>query len=241
MKKIITTLLLLLVVCCIPTIVSAKELNEIYTNQNGVAIESNVYDKLCNIYSKNYIETITQDEYNNLMENNLKDIEIKEYTDEGIQTRGSYFSTNAKAVRLIKNDNYITMMASWKGVPNVKTYDVIAVRFDRATLNGTFTFKKTYVNNGNLNVSYDSSNQRFTNGFGSSFKVPNGTNLEISLTFMVSGSGTVYGSYQHASTATTLAESKKYTISSLGYGRVINFDASVRNKYDAMTGVDLSF
>lgn len=116
MKKIITTLLLLLVVCCIPTIVSAKELNEIYTNQNGVAIESNVYDKLCNIYSKNYIETITQDEYNNLMENNLKDIEIKEYTDEGIQTRGSYFSTNAKAVRLIKNGNYITMMASWKGV-----------------------------------------------------------------------------------------------------------------------------
>ena len=39
--------------------------------------------------------------------------------------------TNAKAVRLIKNGNYITMMASWKGVPNVKTYDVIAVRFDR--------------------------------------------------------------------------------------------------------------
>ena len=66
-------------------------------------------------------------------------------------------------------------------------------------------------------------------------------NLEISLTFMVSGSGTVYGSYQHASTATTLAESKKYTISSSGYGRVINFDASVRNKYAAMTGVDLSF
>ena len=52
MKKIITTFLILLVVCCIPTIVSAKELNEIYTNQNGVAIESNVYDKLCNISGK---------------------------------------------------------------------------------------------------------------------------------------------------------------------------------------------
>lgn len=241
MKKIVTTFLILLVVCCIPTIVSAQELNEVYTNQNGVAIESNIYDKLCNIYSKDYIETITQDEYNNLMGNDLENVEVEEYTDEGIQTRGSYFSTNAKTVRLIKNGNYVTMMASWKGVPNVKTYDVIAVRFDRATLNGTYTFKQTYVNNGNLKVSYDSYNQRFANGFGSSFKVQNGTSLEISLTFMVSGSGTVYGSYQHASTATTLAESKKYTISSLGYGRVINFDASVRNKYDAMTGVDLSF
>ena len=195
MKKIVTTFLILLVVCCIPTIVSAQELNEVYTNQNGVAIESNIYDKLCNIYSKDYIETITQDEYNNLMGNDLENVEVEEYTDEGIQTRGSYFSTNAKTVRLIKNGNYVTMMASWKGVPNVKTYDVIAVRFDRATLNGTYTFKQTCVNNGNLKVSYDSYNQRFANGFGSSFKVQNGTSLEISLTFMVSGSGTVYGSY----------------------------------------------
>lgn len=240
MKKIII-FLMLLVVYCIPTFVSAKEIDRFYINQNDVSIDLDTYNKLCDIYSKHYVETITQDEYNALKENNLNDVIVEEYIEEGIQNRGSYFSTNAKAVRLIKNGNYVTMMASWKNVPNVKTYDVIAVRFDRVTLNGTYTFKQTYVSNGSLKVSYDSYNKRFTNGFGSSFKVPNGTNLEISLTFMVSGSGTVYGSYQHASTATTLAESQKYTLSSLGYGRVINFDASVRNKYDAMTGVDLSF
>ena len=57
---------------------------------------------------------------------------------------------------------------------------------------------------------------------------------------MVSGSGTIYGSYQHASTTATLEESKKYTISHLGYGKVIKFNDNVKKKYDAMTGVDLN-
>ena len=72
------------------------------------------------------------------------------------------------------------------------------------------------------------------------FKVKNGSSLELSLTFMVSGSGTIYGSYQHASTTATLEESKKYTISHLGYGKVIKFNDNVKKKYDAMTGVDLN-
>lgn len=45
---------------------------------------------------------------------------------------------------------------------------------------------------------------------------------------MVSGSGTIYGSYQHASTTATLEESKKYTISHLGYGKVIKFNDNVK-------------
>ena len=84
-----------------------------------------------------------------------------------------------------------------------------------------------------------SSNQIFSNGFGSSFKVGQGSNVELSLTFMVSGNGTVYGSYQHASSTTTLSESKDYTISHLGYGGVIKFSDSVKEKYDAMTGVSI--
>ena len=33
----------------------------------------------------------------------------------------------------------------------------------------------------------------------------------------------------------------KYTISHLGYGKVIKFNDNVKKKYDAMPGVDISF
>ena len=50
---------------------------------------------------------------------------------------------------------------------------------------------------------------------------------------------TVYGSYQHAMTAVTLAKSKSYTISHNGYGKVINFATAVQNDYDNMQGVSI--
>lgn len=240
-NKLIIFLAILLIGTIPSTIVHAQSNSTLYQTQNGITMENSVYQKLCEIYSKNYIETISQEEYEIIMSNDLDSVEVNEYSDPGMITRGSYFSTNAKTIRIVKNGNYITLMATWKGIPTIKSYDVIAVRLNNVSLAGGYTFKQTYVSNGNLNVSYDSYKQSFSNGFGSSFKVQNGSSLELSLTFMISGSGTVYGSYQHASTAATLEESKKYTISHLGYGKVINFDNSVKNKYDAMTGVDLSF
>ena len=193
------------------------------------------------IYSENYIETISQKEYEIITSSDLDEVKINEYYDPGTITRGSYFSSNAKTIRIVKNGNYITLMAAWKNVPNIKSYDVIAIRLDNVSLNGEFTFKQMYVSNGKLTASYDSYKQSFSNGFGSSFKVKNGSSLELSLTFMVSGSGKIYGSYQHASTTATLEESKKYTISHLGYGKVIKFNDNVKKKYDAMPGVDISF
>lgn len=242
MKNKLIILLATILIGIIPSnVVHAQENSTLYQTQNGITMESSVYQKLCEIYSKNYIETINQEEYEIIVSSDLDKIEVKEYYDPGILTRGSYFSSNAKTIKIVKNGNYITLMATWKGVPTIKSYDVIAVRLDNVSLVGGYTFKQMYVSNGNLIASYDSYKQSFSNGFGSSFKVQNGSSLELSLTFMVSGSGTVYGSYQHASTTATLEESKKYTISHLGYGKVIRFNDSVKNKYDAMPGVDISF
>lgn len=236
MKKMTFMLLILFVI--MPAIVNAEVNSGFYTNQNGVVFEREVYDKLVNLYSKNYIETIMEEEYERISSISVDDIIVDEYSD--LLPFGPSFSTSAKTVKLIKSGNYVTLMATWKGIPTIKSYDVIAVRFSGVSLNGSFTFKQTYISNNSLVTSYSSSNQQFSNGFGSSFLVGNGSGLEISLTFMVSGTGTIYGSYQHASSTTTLAQSKKYTISYLGYGGVIKFDDSVKNKYDAMTGVDLS-
>lgn len=49
-----------------------------------------------------------------------------------------------------------------------------------------------------------------------------------------------YGSYQHAQKSVTLAKSKKYSISTGGYGRVILFDDAVKENYDNMPGVSIA-
>ncbi len=237
MKKFLFILFILFI--ALPTIANAKVINgERYVNQNGVVFEREQYNKLINIYSKSYIQTITYDEYKMITSSNINEIIVEEYPE--ILPCGTSFSSSAKTVKLIKNGNYITLMATWKGVPTIKSYDVIAVRLDGVSLSGSFTFKQTYISNGSLITSYSSEKQQFSNGFGSSFLLGTGTGLEISLTFLVSGTGNVYGSYQHASSTTTLNQSKKYTISYLGYGGVIKFDDSIKSKYDGMNGVDIT-
>lgn len=49
-----------------------------------------------------------------------------------------------------------------------------------------------------------------------------------------------YGSYQHAQKTVTLAKSKKYSISTSGYGRIILFDDAVKQNYDNMPGVSIA-
>ena len=221
----------------------AKE-NDYYTNHNGVEIEQKLYYELCNIYSVGYVEFLTNEEFVNLTENDLSSVVKEEYSDGNLNNlylpNGSYYSTGSKSVSLIKNGNYITLLGSWKVVPNTKSYDVIAVRLSGVSLNGSYTFKQSYVYGGNYNIVYNGNNQTFSNGFGSSALLQNGSNQEYSLTFKVSGSGTVYGSYQHAVSSVSLNQSKNYTISSAGLGGVVNFASSVSGYYDGMTGVNLS-
>lgn len=47
----------------IPITVGAKEK---YTTQNGITMETKLYNELCSIYSEGYIETLTTEEFNNL-------------------------------------------------------------------------------------------------------------------------------------------------------------------------------
>lgn len=237
-KKIFILFVLMLIM---PIMVNAESVDKIIINQNGVSIEENTYQKLCDIYSKNFVDTLTLNEYKKIASVPLDEIVVSESSiDTETMPLDASFSSNAKTIKLIKSGNYITLLATWKGVPSVKSNDVIAVRFDNASLDGSFTFKQVYVSNGSMKVSYDSYNKRFSNGFGSSFQLGNGSGIEISLMFMVSGNGKVYGSYQHASSYASLTDSTKYTLSYLGNGGVILFDESVRSKYDAMPGVDIS-
>lgn len=70
--------------------------------------------------------------------------------------------------------------------------------------------------------------------------MPSGSNIIINQTFSTTKNGTIYASYQHAISNTSLSTSQNYTFSNLGYGRVFLFNGSARNIYDAMNGVDIN-
>lgn len=243
MKKLL--FITLLVVMMLPVLANAAE-QKYYLNQAGVEIPYETYQKLCDIYSVGYVEFLTDSEFKNLTENDLNEVIKTEFLESSeplakiaSSTRGSYFSTNAKSVSLVKNGNYITLFGTWKATPGVKSYDVIAVRFQGVSVAGSYSFKQTYKSGGSYHVIYNGNNKTFSNGGGSSALLQNGTNHEYSLTFRVNGSGTVFGSYQHAVTNVSLNQSKNYTISSNGLGKVIKFAGSLNNYYDGMTGVSI--
>lgn len=237
MKKIFT-IVLLSIMCIIPFGVNAQE-NATYTTLRGVTVDKALYDKMVNVYSKNYVETLSQIEFNNLSAN-IDNAVVKEYVVTDNIARGSYFASGAKAVRLVKSGDWVTLTGTWTVVPNVHSYDVIAVRLSGCSLNGDYTFKQTYASSGNVYYVYNGVNQTFSNGFGSSALLQYGSGNEYSLTFRISGSGTVYGTYQHAAQSVTLNDSLNYGIGAGGYGNVVRFAAGVALKYDQMNGVDLA-
>ena len=236
MKKFFVVLFLSMM-CVLPFGVDALESNS-YTTLRGVTVEKSLYDKMCNMYSVNFVETLSQEEFDNLSAN--IDTAVKEtYIDYG-NARGSYLSTAVKALNMIKSGDYITFTASWLQQPNIHSFDVMAIRLSGCSLVGSFNFRQTYVSSGNLYYVNNGINKTFYNGFGSSALLQYGEDNEYSMTFKVSGSGTVYGSYQHAKKTVTQSDSMNYAIGANGYGNVILFANSVALKYDQMPGVDIN-
>lgn len=240
MKKLICVLLLT-VMFIIPCYVNAETVDskELYTTHRGVTTTQELYNKMIQFYSINYVETLSKEEYDNLAEN--IDTAIKVTYEEPNQTKGTFFATSNKSVNIVKSGQWVTLYGSWFTVPVVHSYDVIAVRFDGCSYGGNMNFKQTYGSGGNLYLVTNGVNQVFSNGIGSSALLQYGSSNEYSLTFNVSGSGTIYGTYQHATQNVTLTQSQNYTIHPGGLGRVVQFYNNLNLKYDGMTGVDISF
>lgn len=240
MKKIFAIILVL----GISLMLSCEKVNakttHYYINQENVKIESDLYEKLCDIYSKSYVEFISQDKYDLIKNNDISKIEIIDNVENlFIIPYSNDYSTTYKNIKIVKNGSLITLLLIWLKLPSTRSYDVMGIRFDGVSLSGTPSFSQTYIQNGKYKRDSTNYLQSFSNGFGTSFALPSGniSNLVQSIDFYYNGSGKIYGSYQHAQKSISLANSKKYTISNIGYGKVIEFDSSVKNYYDAMSGV----
>ena len=211
---------------------------ESIVNYNGVEFEKNEYNLLSEIYNESYIYTLTNEMYNIITSNDISKIEIKEYN-YPIIPLSEVFTTSYKSLKIINNSGYITVLLSWIKEPAIRSYDVMAVRLDGLTLNGTPTFTQTSYVDGKIALSSSGTLKKFTNGFGQSFLLSNGSSINCGMSFFVNGNGTVYATYQHAITNISLSDSTSYSISSSGLGRVLSYSSTISKKYDGMTGVDV--
>lgn len=252
------------------------------TNQNGVRISMTDYNLLTNIYSEAYIQTMTNEDYENFKAKNINinnlvksekyyktvidhlnnvvtntevtENEFNNYNP-NIQTLSvsNFVETQYKKLSLTLSDNHngygdIFVGLLWKMIPSTRAFDVIAVRYVGMTdVDGTQYGRQIWGTNGNysyVEYGWNGTNiNRQDNGFGISMNITNDSTINYLENYI--GSAVQFtgnfqwagGSYQHATSNTTLAQSKSYTLAEDGKNGVILFTGNIGSKYDNMPGV----
>ena len=252
------------------------------TNQNGVRISMTDYNLLTHIYSDAYIQTMTNEDYENFKAKNINinnlvksekyyktvidhlnnvvtntevtENEFNNYNP-NVQTLSvsNFVETQYKKLSLTLSDNHdgygdIFVGLLWKMIPSTRSFDVIAVRYVGMTdVDGTQIGRQIWGTNGNytyVNYGWNGTNiNRQDNGFGISMNITNDSTinyLENYIESAVEFTGNFQwagASYQHATSNTTLAQSKSYTLAENGKNGVILFTGNIGEKYDNMPGV----
>ena len=190
-------------------------------------------------YGSDFYDKIDNEEYKWIKSLHIDDngYEIQHQQELSNILRGTVVDTAMKHIVISKSCDstkcFITTNASWKSNPKVRSYDVIGARFSGSSLINVIS-TKVYSSSG---TSTYSNYVNKTNGFGCSVKLPTSSNIQVIQKFNTNKSGRVYASYQHAVSNISLANSKKYTISSVGMGGVFSFNNSVASYYDNTQGV----
>lgn len=231
----------MLFICLTININKAKALETFYKNNNGVTFTKEEYDFLSQMYWDGYQSLMNLDDYEEFKNSKVMQgqIEVKELNYGNIiMPYGTSFVGGNRILKIFKSCSsncLISVTLEWTGNPTVKSYDVMGAYIENTSF--VDTPRTLLVSNNSTTTITDL--KKTNNGFGSSFKLPSGSNIKINQTFRVNKGGHVYASYQHAMSNSTLAKSKDYTFSKFGYGKVFQFSSNSSNIYDAMNGVDI--
>ncbi len=216
-------------------------------------IVSRDFSTISSLVSKQRVATLAsgdKDPRPNVCETNMKILKIS----------GS--KSNASSA---KN---IVLELKWTAMPKTRSFDVIAIRpgvecsFFSTKSDPNLECRQSYTVNGvSKTVTYNAYGDHcvkklgagisgghkmdgLKHGCGFSMNLVNdATAITCTMEMNVlcsKKSFVAYGSYQHAQKSVTLAKSKKYKISTSGYGRVILFDDAVKQNYDNMPGVSIA-
>lgn len=218
----------------------------VYVNNNGVELTEKEFHFVNDFYGKDFFETMNHEDYIWIsdLDINNREVEIKtisDYSFNNVITRSPSYSTNSKKLSISKacSSNVCTIITNlnWLTNPTIRSYDLIGVRFYNTSLNNNTVTTKVTSSNG---TEYSSNNKFLTNGFGTSVKLPSGaTNISVQQKLFTNPGGTVYASYQHATSNISLQTSLNYTMGAGGYGNVFLFYGGADNYYDAMGGVNI--
>lgn len=235
MKKKILVIMLLITLSFINAgNVSAKE--TYYLNDNNVAFSKDEYDFLSNMFWDGCQDLFTVNNYDKFISSNIMNGIINVATNNKIMPLGTLFEGGGRTLKIATSCNsncFVSVTLTWNGSLTIRSYDVMGAYLENTLL---LTSPLTTVTN-----SSDTTLRKLYNGFGVSLKLPsNGNNIIVNQNFRVSKGGHVYASYQHAKSSISLANSKNYTLSKSGYGRVFKFSGIAVNVYDQMSGVDIA-
>ena len=206
------------------------------------------------VKSEKYYKTVI-DHLNNVVTNTeVTENEFNNYNP-NVQTLSvsNFVETQYKKLSLTLSDNHdgygdIFVGLLWKMIPSTRAFDVIAVRYVGMTdVDGTQYGRQIWGTNGNysyVEYGWNGTNiNRQDNGFGISMNITNDSTINYLENYI--GSAVQFtgnfqwagASYQHATSNTTLAQSKSYTLAENGKNGVILFTGNIGEKYDNMPGV----
>lgn len=206
------------------------------------------------VKSEKYYKTVINHLTNEVTNSEVTKNEFNNYNPGvEVQSVSHFVETQYKRLSIILSDNYnnygeISVGLLWKMIPSTRSFDVIAVRYVGMTdVDGTQSGRQIWGTNGNYTyVDYDwngTNINRQDNGFGISMNITNDRTinyLENYIDSSVKFTGNFQwagASYQHATSNTTLAQSKSYTLAEDGKNGVILFTGNIGSKYDNMPGV----
>lgn len=152
----------------------------------------------------------------------------------------AYHETRSKQLSIAKNCNSVCTIITnlnWLTNPTIRSFDLIGARFWNTSLANNSITTKVSSRGG---TEFFSNNKYFTNGIGTSVKLPDSaTNISVQQKFFTKPGGTVFASYQHSVTNINLQTSLCYTVGVGGYGNVFLFYGAATGKFDQMNGVDI--
>lgn len=226
--------------------VEAKEVY--YTNSSGVEFTKEQYDFYTYLTHEGFQEYVTQDMLEEVNWDDLDSMDVKvvrmctkEPSNMGStsqpQQDNLFFKTEYKGIMIGKYCNKVTCRVTtdveWYGEPNVKSHDVIGAFLDGPT---RLTEASTVITSSTTG-SYEEITIYEDDGFGAVFQVPTGDDVTITQTFLYSGTGTIYSTYQHAKEGISYENAQKFHIAFSGFGNVLDFYGKAYDIYDKMPGV----
>lgn len=267
MKKIIVILMSLIVINI--NVVYAESVY--YINYNGIEMTKEQYNNLRIIFSPEAIDNLTTEEFNKYANSEITvlddNIQMRSSCYSYPYRGTGCWETSSKRVGIafITYNNDITnpelhIENTWLTLPSTKKFDLIATRFSN---NNMFTItditgKQSCKNSSgeSLVVNYSrtgTNTKESTNGAAIGMNIMDDCTSNITNKMIISlkstgtkGTFNYYGTYQHGTTNTTLADTHNITFTTVLNGGVLMggtvvMPSSTAAKFDKMNGVFSSY